>query len=138
MGYEPEPLPSYIELINRYHTIKFKLHFTLGYSYSLPTSWSHHLIIQLDPGLFRPSAHLIYWPGFHLCRDGGLPSLNLFIGCPNPRGLQYISHQGLLPQSVLRTAIRHSCDPPGRPTMEIVTMCTVLSGTIHQCIGFQG
>ena len=42
--YEPESLPYYIELSNLSHTIKFKIHFTPGYSSSCPTYWSYHLI----------------------------------------------------------------------------------------------
>ena len=49
MGYEPEPLPSYRELRNISHTIKFKLHLPPGYSSLLTTSWYHHIISRLDP-----------------------------------------------------------------------------------------
>ena len=51
MGYGPEPLPSYRELRNLSYTIKFKLHFALGHYSSRTISCSHHLIIQLDPGI---------------------------------------------------------------------------------------
>ena len=60
MGYEPDTLPSYIHIRNRSYTIKLKLHFTPGYYFSRPTSWSHHLIIQLDPGIRSSPVHISY------------------------------------------------------------------------------
>ena len=60
MGYGPDPLPSCIELSKRSHTIKFKLHFTPCCSYLHPTSWSHHLIMQLDHVICSAPVHISY------------------------------------------------------------------------------
>ena len=38
MGCEPKPFPYYRELSNCTYKNKFKLHFTLGYSFSRPMS----------------------------------------------------------------------------------------------------
>ena len=58
MGYETEPLPSYRELRNWSHTIKFKVQFDPVYSSSRPVSWSHHLISWLDPGICSFPVHI--------------------------------------------------------------------------------
>ena len=49
MGYETYPFPSYRELMNLSHTIKFKLQFTPVYSSLPPMSLFHHLISQIYP-----------------------------------------------------------------------------------------
>ena len=54
------PLPSYRWLRNRSYTIILKLKYSLGYSTSRLTYWSHHLVDLLDPGMLSAPVHSSY------------------------------------------------------------------------------
>ena len=68
IGYESEPLPSYMWSRNRSYTIILKLKFSLGYSTSRPISWSYHLTNLLYPGIFSSLAQNSCMGQLEMCK----------------------------------------------------------------------
>ena len=60
MGYESDPLPSYIWISNHSYTICFKIQSYPGHSTSRPMSWSHHLINLIDTGILFSPIQILY------------------------------------------------------------------------------
>ena len=114
-NYPPPPfLPSYRKLRNRSYTIKLKLYFNPGYSSSYPTSWSHHLIIQLDPWIRSDPVHNSYIYREATCAAMVAKSLYMysFIG-HNPAASITSAPGGYSHSLSLPTLIYNYWDPPG-------------------------